>query len=73
MQYDCYPEKTHLALATVKESEWEMPRVGLHIFVKDCPKWYTIPEDGVQRWEGLDGEFERRFPGVVEALRGEGA
>ena len=69
MQYDCYPEKTHLAAATVRESQWEVPKVGVHIFVKSCPKWYVIPDDGVERFEEFDSEFERMFPDVVKRLR----
>ena len=68
LQYDCYPEKTHLAAATVRETEWELPSVGVHIFVASCPRWYEIPEDGVVRYDGFGDEFEGRFPVVVKAL-----
>lgn len=68
LQYDCYPEKTHLAAATVTEGGDVIPRLGVHIFVKSCPKWYRITEDGVERWEGFDGVFRERFPEVVEML-----
>ena len=71
IQYACYPDKTHVAYALVRRSDWEAPRVGVHIFVRDVPGWYGVPEDGVVRWEEFDGEFEGKFPEVVEALRRE--
>jgi hypothetical protein len=69
MQYACYPHKTHLAVATVRHKEWEFPPVGVHIFVRSCPAWYSIPDDGIQRYDEFDPEFERKFPEVVNALR----
>lgn len=69
LQYACYPQKTHLAVATVRESDWELPTVGVHIFVKSCPKWYVIPEDGVARYDEFDDEFEAQFPEVVKMLK----
>lgn len=72
LQYDCYSHKTHVAAATVQKSEWELPEVGVHIFVRSCPGWYRIPDDGVVRWEEFDAEFEGKFSDVVERLRVEG-
>lgn len=75
LQYDCYPEKTHLAAATISEGgegEGGLLGVGVHIFVRSCPDWYGIPEDGVRRWEGFDGVFAGRFPEVVRALEEDG-
>jgi hypothetical protein len=69
LQYACYPDKTHLAVAAVRESDWDIPEVGVHIFVQSCPKWYTIPEDGVQRFDEFDNDFEAKFPDVVKTLR----
>ena len=70
LQYACYPRKTHLAASTVRESSWEVPSVGVHIFVKSCPKWYAIPEDGIERFDEFDRQFEAKFPEVVQALGG---
>ncbi|KXL43449.1 hypothetical protein M433DRAFT_47695, partial [Acidomyces richmondensis BFW] len=46
MQYDCYPDKTHLAAGGVVEGAEDLPKVGCHIWVKRKPTWYEIPDDG---------------------------
>ena len=69
LQYECYPEKTHLAVTTVTKTEIVVPRVGVHIFVKSCPNWYEIPNDGVERYDEFDTDFGQRFPEVVRALK----
>ena len=71
MQYECYPEKTHVAVTTVEKSDWEMPNLGVHIFVKSKPEWYQIPADGLKRYQEFDAEFEGKFPNVIEQLRKE--
>jgi len=60
MQYDCYPDKTHLAAGGVVEGAEALPKVGCHIWVKRKPAWYEIPDEGrrVPRWEEFDEEFE---------------
>lgn len=60
MQYDCYPDKTHLAAGGVVEGADALPKVGCHIWVKRKPAWYEIPDEGrgVPRWEEFDEEFE---------------
>ncbi|KXT07582.1 hypothetical protein AC578_10219 [Pseudocercospora eumusae] len=60
MQYDCYPEKTHVAAGSVVEDVHGVMKsfkAGDHIFVADKPAWYTIPEDGVKRYDGFDQCF----------------
>ena len=59
IQYDCYPEKTHVAAGTIVTGPEKglMPKVGLHLWVKECPKWYMIPDDGVERVMEFDKEF----------------
>jgi hypothetical protein len=69
LQYDCYPGKTHVTATTVRRSDWKMPEVGVHIFVKSKPDWYQVPADGVERCEEFDAGFEVKFPNVVEKLR----
>lgn len=57
IQYDCYPDKKHIAAGTVIKGAALIPKVGLHLFVKSKPVWYTIPDDGVPRAEEFDQEF----------------
>lgn len=61
IQYDCYPEKTHVAAGMVADGALLVPKVGVHIFVSEKPKWYNIPDDDVLRWEGFDDEFNEQF------------
>lgn len=58
MQYDCYPDKVHVAAGTVVEGREKLPATATHIFVKRKPGWYRIPEDGGGRWEEFDPAFE---------------
>ena len=71
LQYDCLPKKTHITIATVVECGYELPKVGVHIFVKSKPTWYQIPEDGVERYDEFDTQFEEDYPDVVKTLRAE--
>jgi hypothetical protein len=57
IQYHCYPNKTHVAAGTMTASDWDIPKVGMHIWVRSKPAWYTIPEDGVPRFAEFDPEF----------------
>ena len=57
MQYDCYPEKTHIAAGLVTQGSELIPKVCTHIFVRSKPTWYNIPEDGVPRYEEFDEDF----------------
>lgn len=61
IQYHCYPDKTHVAAGTIVRSDWEVPRHGMHSFVKYKPSWYEIPDDGVGRWEHFDPVFDEVF------------
>lgn len=38
-----------------------VPKVGVHIFVAEKPRWYDIPEDGVPRYDGFDEEFNEKM------------
>ena len=69
MQYSCYPNKTHVAAATIIRSDWEPPRIGTHIFVASKPSWYQIADDGAPRWDTFDDDFAREFPDIVEQVR----
>lgn len=61
IQYHCYPDKTHVAAGTVVKGAEKLPKVGVHIFVKEVPSWYSIPsDDGLPRWDGFDDEFTER-------------
>lgn len=61
LQYHLYPEKLHIAASTMKTNGFEVPKVGCHIWTKHVPAWYTLPEDGVQRYETFDPEFQAKL------------
>lgn len=61
IQYDCYPDKTHVAAGTIVKGAERLPNVNVHIFVKSKPVWYDIPEDGLPRWEEFDDEFNEKL------------
>lgn len=61
IQYDCYPDKTHVAAGTIAEGASLVPKVGVHIFVKEKPIWYDIPEDKLPRWDEFDDEFREKL------------
>ena len=56
IQYECYPQKVHIAVGTVVKGQ--VPKMACHLFVSEKPSWYTIPDDGVRRWERFDDEFQ---------------
>jgi hypothetical protein len=59
LQYYLYPEKTHVAASTITRNDFDVPKVGCHIWTKSVPKWHTISEDGVPRYEEFDAEFTK--------------
>lgn len=61
IQYDCYPDKTHVAAGTIVKGAEVLPKLGVHIFVKSKPVWYDIPGDGLPRWDGFDDEFNEKL------------
>ncbi|EMC94489.1 hypothetical protein BAUCODRAFT_549812 [Baudoinia panamericana UAMH 10762] len=59
MQYHCFPDRTHVAAGSVTEGGDGLPQVEMHIFTKNKPVWYSIPDDNVPRWEEFDTETDR--------------
>lgn len=57
IQYDCYPNKTHVAAGTIVTGAELVPRVGCHLFVAEKQSWFQICNDGLRRWESFDEEF----------------
>lgn len=57
IQYDCYPNKTHVAAGSIVRGFDVVPKIGCYLFVSRKPAWYDIPQDEVMRWDGFDDEF----------------
>ena len=57
IQYDFYPNKTHIAAGTATEGADTIPEVCMHLYLKKAPRWYQIPEDGVTRYDEFPEDF----------------
>ena len=69
LQYDLYPEKTHIAASTIRHCDFEMPSVGCHIWTRHVPSWHKLPEDGVQQYIENDPTFQARLDEHLEDLQ----
>lgn len=70
LQYYLYPEKTHIAAPTIEKNDFEALKVGCHIWIKHVPEWYTIPVDGIERFQDFDDDFQSKLD---EYLKGASA
>lgn len=57
IQYDFYPNKTHIAAGTATVGANTIPKVCMHLYLKKAPRWYQIPEGGVARYDELPEDF----------------
>lgn len=56
MKYHAQPDRFWITLGSVDEESMgneHWPRLKAHIYVKEKPKWCTLPEDGVERCEEM--------------------
>ena len=60
MTYYAMPDSIGVAAGTVNEASihGELLKPQNHIFVSDKAKWYTIPDDGLERYDTFPPEFE---------------
>ena len=61
LQYDLYPDKVHIRASTIKHNDFEMPRVGCHIWLRHCLDRSIVPDDGAGRYEEFDEVFQARM------------
>ena len=61
LHYYLYPEKIHVAASTIAANDFEVPKVGCHIWTKHTPAWHTIVADGVPRYELFDPDFQAKL------------
>ena len=69
LQYYLYPEKTHVAASTIRTCDFELPKVGCHIWCRHVPSWHTIPKDGVKRYYEFDDVFKSRLDQYLRDLK----
>lgn len=36
-------------------------KVGCHIWIKHVPSWYSIPDDGIERYKEFDDDFHSKL------------
>ncbi len=63
MKYASDDATIGIAAGTMDERslKGEAMKLTEHIFVEQKPGWYTIPEDGVKRWERFSAGFEEEL------------
>jgi len=61
IQYDFYPDKTHLAAGTATKGADKIPKVCMHLYLKKAPCWYQIPDDGVPRYDEFPEDFKEAW------------
>lgn len=67
MQYLLYAEqKTHVAASTIDKNDFEQLQVGCHIWTKHVPAWHTISEDGIERHQEFDGDFQTKLDNYLK-------
>ena len=69
LQYDLYPDKTHVAASTIQHNDFEAPKIGCHIWCRHVPSWHIIAEDGVPRYDGFDEDFKYRLEQHLKQLK----
>lgn len=52
MRYHFQPDSLGVTLGTIDKECNFSKRASYHIFLKDKPAWFTVPEDGAPRFEG---------------------
>ena len=52
MEYYFQPESLGIALGTVDKECNFSTAPGCHIFLKDKPAWFKVPDDGAKRYDG---------------------
>lgn len=72
LEYDDYLEKPWVATATVIHTDWALPKLGSHMFLRSKPTWYAIAEDGARLCETFDEEFVRAWPNTVKSWKAGG-
>lgn len=67
LQYYLYPEKTHIAASTVVHNDFEALKVGCHIWTKHVPAWHAIPQDGIERHQEFDADFQAKLDDYLQS------
>lgn len=61
MKYHFGSGTTYIAAGSINEKQQTGLEPDCHIFLKDKPAWFTLPDDGVERFQEFPGDFNKRF------------
>lgn len=63
MRYSCEPDRMGIAAGTIDDDsvEGELAPATAHIFLSQKASWYTIGEDGLERWDRFSNEFQLKI------------
>ena len=59
MKYSCNPDHTSVALGIVDNDtiRGEVVKPKEHIFLKEKAMWWSVAEDGAEKWDHFDNDF----------------
>jgi hypothetical protein len=58
MQYYCQIDCISLTASSIEKSKLPLRKASEHIFVKEKAPWFDLPDDGIERFEGMPPGFE---------------
>ncbi|MCJ1467204.1 hypothetical protein MMC07_005827 [Pseudocyphellaria aurata] len=63
MTYKCQPDMMGIAAGTIDEDsvEGELTKATAHIFLEQKASWYTLGDDGLQRWDRFGDDFQLKI------------
>ena len=66
MQYSHAPNRVGIVYGVIDQSSEPIPPPMEHIFLKEKASWYTLPDDGLPRYDGFDPPFQKRLDAWLE-------
>ena len=61
MQYHVQPARMSIAASTIDKSMTPIQQPEEHIFLSDKASWFTLPDDGLGRFDEFDPPFQDKL------------
>ncbi len=61
MRYFFEPDRVAVTVGCLDGGKQLELQPSAHIFLKDKPAWFEVPEDGARRWQEFHTEFTERI------------
>jgi hypothetical protein len=61
MLYVFQPDRIAICVGLMDGTAAAKLRPTAHIFLKDKPEWFTVPDDGVERYQEFPDGFEKKI------------